>query len=333
MSKRYGPTPPWHDVQVAIRGPAVGDVDRVFRERWQDPTPLTRNPLHRIADRLRREDISAGALPPQPPDPPPCGTHAVQLLRTYPHRDRGGYPFARQGERSIARGYCKMLGEVRELLYLEDQYLWSPQVARRFAEALRERPGLRLVAVVPLYPDEGGGAAAPAYEGRREAVRVLREAGGSRVAVYGLENEAGTPVYVHAKVCIADDSWAAVGSDNLNLRSWTYDTELSCAVVDTAGGYARALRLALAREHLGRAELDDGDLVEPAGMFAAFAASAGALEAWHQAGRTGARPPGRLRAYHPPGEDAATRTWAGWAYRLVYDPDGRPRRLRRGDEF
>jgi len=40
MSDRYGPRPPWHDVQVAIRGPAVGDVETTFRERWTDPTPL-----------------------------------------------------------------------------------------------------------------------------------------------------------------------------------------------------------------------------------------------------------------------------------------------------
>ena len=38
-------------------------------------------------------------------------------------------------------------------------------------------------------------------------------------------------MYVHAKVCVVD-VWAIVGSDNLNLRSWTHDSELSCAVLD-----------------------------------------------------------------------------------------------------
>ena len=50
--------------------------------------------------------------------------------------------------------------------------------------------------------------------------------------MYGVENHAGTPVYVHAKVCVVDDVWAAVGSDNVNRRSWTHDSELSCAVLD-----------------------------------------------------------------------------------------------------
>ena len=37
MASVYGPRPPWHDLQVAITGPAVGDVETVFRERWEDP--------------------------------------------------------------------------------------------------------------------------------------------------------------------------------------------------------------------------------------------------------------------------------------------------------
>ena len=92
-----------------------------------------------------------------------------------------------------------------------------------------------------------------------------------RVAAYGIENHAGTPVYVHAKVCVIDDVWASVGSDNFNRRSWTHDSELSCVVLDEE--YARSLRLTLAAEHLDRlAEVEaDGlqqamaDCVEPAG--------------------------------------------------------------------
>ena len=49
-----------------------------------------------------------------------------------------------------------------------------------------------------------------------------------RVAAYGMENHAGTPVYVHAKVCVIDDTWASTGSDNFNRRSWTHDSELTC---------------------------------------------------------------------------------------------------------
>jgi phosphatidylserine/phosphatidylglycerophosphate/cardiolipin synthase-like enzyme len=63
MAAVYGSHPPWHDVQLAIRGPAVGDIEACFRERWDDPAPVTRNPLYRIADRLRHDDDKPDPLP------------------------------------------------------------------------------------------------------------------------------------------------------------------------------------------------------------------------------------------------------------------------------
>jgi phosphatidylserine/phosphatidylglycerophosphate/cardiolipin synthase-like enzyme len=335
MSPEYGDRPPWHDVQVAIRGPAVGEVEAVFRERWNDPAPLSRNPLHRLRDALQHEDTKPSRLPEQLPDPPPAGTCAVQLLRTYPHR-RKGYPFAPQGERSIARGYVKAVARARQLIYVEDQYLWSPQVADVFASALRAEPELHLIVVVPQFPDQPGNVArAPQLLGRQRALDILRAAGGPRVAVYSPYNVAGTPVYVHAKVCVIDDTWATVGSDNFNLRSWTYDSELSCAVVDTAvpAEYARQLRLTLAAEHLGRSKSDMDALIEPRLAFAALADSAAALDEWYANGCQGPRPAGQLRAYQPPRLSRWSKRWAAPLYRWLYDPDGRPPALRRQPGF
>ena len=68
--------------------------------------------------------------------------------------------------------------------------------------------------------------------GRRRAIDRLIAVARERVAVYGLENHAGVPVYVHAKVCIVDDIWASTGSDNLSRRSWTHDSELTAVVLD-----------------------------------------------------------------------------------------------------
>ena len=58
------------------------------------------------------------------------------------------------GERSIARAYLKALRRARALIYLEDQYLWSPDVVEYFARALRASPGLRM-----LVPEEASQAA------------------------------------------------------------------------------------------------------------------------------------------------------------------------------
>jgi phosphatidylserine/phosphatidylglycerophosphate/cardiolipin synthase-like enzyme len=368
MAPAFGRTPPWHDVQAAISGPAVHDVETVFRERWLDPTPLSRNPLFWLHDVLTGTDLRPDPLPEQapPPEPVPGGTHTVQLLRTYPNLRHGrDYPFARGGERSVARGYSKALGLADELVYVEDQYLWSLDVARTFVRALTEKPELRVIAVLPHVPDQSAPLSrVPQEYGRAEALSRLLAAGPGRVAVYGIENHAGCPVYVHAKICVMDDCWATIGSDNFNRRSWTHDSELSAVVVDEAGGdhsaYARRLRLTLAAEHLDRHvgdaafpgdisriergtapdDLDDAVLLETMadclsskGMFDAFAASAGRLQAWHDGGRRGERPPGRLRPLRLPQLSVPTRLWAGPVYRGVHDPDGRPRALRRREEF
>jgi phosphatidylserine/phosphatidylglycerophosphate/cardiolipin synthase-like enzyme len=332
MAAIYGDRPPWHDLQLMIRGPAVRDVETVFRERWEDPAPPTRNPAARLHDMFNRMDDDARRLPPQRPVPPPCGRHAVQLLRTYPYRRRG-YWFAPDGERSVARGYIKALRRARSLIYLEDQYLWSTEVAAVLARALAENPDLHLIAVVPAFPDQDGKLSGPPnLVGRAAALDALYSAGGDRVGVYSLENEAGTPIYVHAKVCMVDDTWAVVGSDNFNRRSWTHDSELSCAVIDNgapvgAEFWARALRVALSREHLGATERTDPD------TFTAFRRAAADLDAWHDGGRRGPRPPGQLRRYLAPEPSAWARAWASVPYRLIYDPDGRPRRLRRTKSF
>ncbi len=334
MADEYGATPPWHDIQAAITGPAVHDVETVFRERWEDPTTLRRSPIVILHDRLRGLDTSPDPLPEQQPPPPPAGRHTVQLLRTYPDLRHGrDYAFARGGERSVARGYTKAVEQARRLIYVEDQYLWGDHVANVFVEALRRHRGLHVIAVVPIHPDVTGFSRTAQLLGRRRAMLDMHRIAPDRVAVYGLENAAGTPIYVHAKTCVVDDTWASIGSDNFNRRSWTHDSELSAVVVDPQGEYARDLRLELAAEHLERSRDDVEELAEPEDMFAAYAETAAALDAWHAGGRSGPRPPGRLRRLEPPRLGPVRRALAAAPYLWLHDPDGRPRPLRRANRF
>jgi phosphatidylserine/phosphatidylglycerophosphate/cardiolipin synthase-like enzyme len=345
-ARNYGERPPWHDVQVELRGPAVDDVAYTFRERWEDPNPLdTRNPLRALTRRLAR---APEAHPDLGPDrtPPPCGDMAVQVLRTYPSRRRS-YPFARDGERSIAAAYTKVFDRARSFIYLEDQYLWSFEGAAVLGAALRREPQLRLVLVAPRHPDPDGRltGAASRY-GRYRVIETLGDAGGDRVAVFDLENDDGTPIYVHSKICIVDDLWMAIGSDNLNRRSWTHDSEISCAIIDRrlderapqdpgahglgARQLARATRLRLTAEHLGLSSDDAGDeLVDPPRWFDALRASASALDRWHDGGHAGPRPNGHLRVHKPqrPREGPLVK----WVHTHVLDPDGRPRKVRASD--
>ncbi|MDT7578636.1 MAG: hypothetical protein QOH17_4969, partial [Pseudonocardiales bacterium] len=115
----YGPRPPWHDVQASVHGPAVVDVEHTFRERWYGSTVLDlSSPLRMLLDRAYHAGKFVGReLPARLPDPPAAGTHAVQVLRTYPARLRR-YPFAPLGERSIGNAYRKVLNRAARLVYV-----------------------------------------------------------------------------------------------------------------------------------------------------------------------------------------------------------------------
>ena len=320
MDRRYGPRPPWHDAMVEIHGPAVLDVLATFVQRWNDPTPLDhRNPFRRLLQRAAHMPSHTTPLPDVATTATPAGPHLVQVLRTYPSK-RPPFPFAADGERTIARAYQHAFARATRLVYIEDQYLWSDVVARTLAEALRRAPRLQVIAVVPRFPDQDGPVSGPPNRlGQLLAMELLSEAGGDRFAIYDLENQTGTPVYVHAKVCIIDDAWITCGSDNFNRRSWTHDSEMTCAVVDPDGVLPRHVRTALWSEHLnlplGDPRLADLD-------------AAGAL--WRERTKS---PASRARPHLPAPVSRPARVWATPMYRLAYDPDGRPRQLRRRAVF
>ena len=349
IDRRYGARAPWHDAALEIAGPAVGEVLRTFVERWDDPHPLDRRtPYRMVLQRMAKMPRHPEPLPEGFPDPPAAGPHAVQLLRTYGAR-RPPYPFAPHGERTVAQAYAHAFSRARSFIYLEDQYLWSEPVARGIAEALQGAPELRLIAVVPRYPDADGRITGPPNRlGQIAAMRLLQQVAPDRVAFFDLENASGVPIYVHAKICLVDDVWFTCGSDNFNRRSWTNDSELTCAVLDPerdereprdlsgsgdgARRLARELRLETWSEHLGLGR-DAPELLDPAAAWGLWRDTAEALDAWHAGGRQGPRPRGQVRRHEPDPVTRAQRLWAEPLYRLVFDPDGRPRRLRRAGRF
>jgi phosphatidylserine/phosphatidylglycerophosphate/cardiolipin synthase-like enzyme len=335
LDPKYGARPPWHDVQLEVHGPAVFDLAATFRERWEDPTPLDhRNPVRWTAARLARQPRRPGPIRAMRNVPDPVGTHAVQVLRTYPAK-RPAFPFAPDGERSIARAYARAFSRARSLIYIEDQYLWSEEIGGVLAEALQRSPELRVVIVVPAYPDRDGRVSGPPCRlGQLEALSLLQRIGGDRVGVYHVVNDEGRPIYVHSKVCIVDDVWAMVGSDNMSIRSWTHDSELSCAVIDAErddreptdpGGsgegarrFARDLRVRLWSEHLG---------VDPSAV--PLGADDGA-RMWRDLADANR---GRARHHRADPISPVRRMWSWPLYRFLVDPDGRPRELRRRHAF
>jgi phosphatidylserine/phosphatidylglycerophosphate/cardiolipin synthase-like enzyme len=227
----------WHDATTRLRGPALTDVADHFRVRWHEVTG---------------ESLPAG-------DPPGrAGEVEVQVVRTVPEKIYDALP---GGDFRILESYLRALRSAERLIYLENQFLWSPEIVNVLADKLRSPPTdeFRLLVILPGKPKNGA-------EDTRGQIGVLVDAdrGEGRFLACTLHQrgDGGRPVYVHAKIGIVDDRWLTVGSANLNEHSLFNDTEMNVVVQDPA--LARETRLRLWAEHL---ESDSAELNgDPAGI-------------------------------------------------------------------
>ena len=216
----------WHDAACRLEGPVVRDVAEHFRLRWEAVTGKT------LAE---------------PAESEPAGDVELQLVRTVPERI---YPKLRGGDFTILESYLRALRSARKLIYLENQFLWSPEVSEVLIDKLRRPPSdeFRLLVLLPAHPNNGG-------DHTRGQIGRLVEAddGAGRFLACTLHQRSGAdprPVYVHAKIGIVDDEWLTLGSANLNEHSLFNDTEVN--VVTWNRELALQTRLELWAEHLER---------------------------------------------------------------------------------
>ena len=148
----------------------------------------------------------------------------------------------------LLESYVRALRGAQRYIYLENQFLWAPEIVGLLAAKLRRPPGddFRLVIVLPAKANNG-------QDDTKGQLAVLTAAddGAGRLLAATLRSRTGgrdDPLYVHAKVGIIDDRWLTVGSANLNAHSLLNDTEMN--VVTDNGELARSTRLRLWAEHL-----------------------------------------------------------------------------------
>jgi phosphatidylserine/phosphatidylglycerophosphate/cardiolipin synthase-like enzyme len=215
----------WHDVAARLQGPAVVDVHEHFALRWHELT---------------------GEPTPRPRAPQAAGEHEVQVVRTI---SEGMYDAVPRGEFRVLESYVRAIRQARQFVYLENQFLWSPEIVQLLAGKLRDppTPEFRILLVLPARANNGqddtSGQLGVLADADAGAERLLA------VTIRSLSGERDDRLYVHAKVGIVDDRWLTLGSANLNSHSLLNDTEMN--VVCTDARLARATRLRLWSEHLG----------------------------------------------------------------------------------
>jgi phosphatidylserine/phosphatidylglycerophosphate/cardiolipin synthase-like enzyme len=213
-----------HDVNLQIAGPAVAQINKTFRTFWKatGQTPAVAKPV-KITQRPAADNVAS-----------------VQVLRTLPGdifklKDPGDEDLP-HGETGILEAYQRAIHNAERYIYFENQYFTSPEIVDALLNRLTEtnRSKLELIFVLNFRPD------LPGYSDRQvDIINRLKAAAathGHKIGAYTLWSRADIPkqnpqsktvyeimpIYVHSKVAIIDDTWATVGTANLDGTSMNY---------------------------------------------------------------------------------------------------------------
>jgi phosphatidylserine/phosphatidylglycerophosphate/cardiolipin synthase-like enzyme len=242
-----------HDVYCELRGPSATDVHHNFVQRWNEAS-------EREQPQGAWQDASNAKLPFPSVVSPTAGKSIVQIQRTIRaghHADAtatpGGARFdIANGETSVFEQYENAIDAAREAIYIEDQYIASPQIVEHLHGALKR--GVDVVFLCPADPEQQikdsrkNPKAAPFYE----RVAALGAYPNFTLAGIAARQSDGSEciVYVHDKIMLVDDLWATIGSCNIATQSFFCDAEMNVSVWDNY--IVHALRSELLEEHLAR---------------------------------------------------------------------------------
>lgn len=291
------PRMPWHDVGMQMVGQPARDLTRHFVQRW-NYLRRGRKPTRALPFLLPPPD----ARPEEFKDMGLSGTCEVQVLRSAATWSLG----IDEPETSIQNAYVKIIEDSEHFIYIENQFFitstlaYNTRVVNRIGDALVDRiirayqngDDWKCTILIPLMPgfestvDEQPGMSVRLIvqfqyhsicRGENSIFERLRAVGidpEEYIQFYSLRqwgtlsNDVLTTeqLYIHAKIIIADDRVALIGSANINERSMlgNRDSEIASIIRDTdmiwstMGGkpyqvarFAHTLRMRLMREHLG----------------------------------------------------------------------------------
>jgi phosphatidylserine/phosphatidylglycerophosphate/cardiolipin synthase-like enzyme len=196
---------PLHDVSMRLRGPIVRDFDSMFASVWRSS-----------GGRKGRGPLPAAALAPS--KPASTSGAGTRLVCDAPD---GVFPGMPDRAMHMLAELLAGIARARNFIYIEHQYLTSRPIAAALATALRLVPGLEIIIVLNQNPDL---TAYRAWQNTQLAERELLAH--PRVGVFSLWSTGPHPelggvtgisqLFIHSKVMVVDDEWAAVGTSNLD---------------------------------------------------------------------------------------------------------------------
>jgi phosphatidylserine/phosphatidylglycerophosphate/cardiolipin synthase-like enzyme len=314
--KPYGP---WHDATTALAGPVAKALGELCRTRWElaggdalpEPSDDATPPWPEGLDaHFRDVEVAISRSSPEMPDQPPV--------------------------REIEALYLDLIGRAERWIYAESQYFASRKIAEAIARRLDEPDGPEVVIVNPVSA-QGWLEPIAMDTARARLIEALRRHDKhGRFRVYHAENDAGDPIYIHAKVTVIDGEILRVGSSNFNNRSMRLDTECDVTIDSTRAGNGHAagaiadVAHSLVAEHTG---------TEPETVAARLAETGSLIATIESLSPASGR---RLRPYAAP-DLSSVEEWLAdnevldpegpdEMFEAIADRDGLLRRLRPGHE-
>ncbi len=248
------PYQPYHDLALALTGPAAKALGDLCAERWKRAT----------GNALPRRDSPRDQAPWISGLDPFLESVDIGIARTFAAFD----PWPEVHE--VERLHLDLIAVARDYLYFENQYFSSRRLTEALAQRLREPDGPEVIIVLTR---EAGwleeGTMGLLRDRLFELLVEADEHGRLRLLYPRVADESGeesTQVYVHAKLVIADDRFLKVGSSNLSNRSMRVDSEVDLVIERAERDSAiRDRLLALLAIHFGTEPARVAERLEKAG--------------------------------------------------------------------
>lgn len=235
---------PWHDAAMVVQGDVARALAEYAVQHWRAAGGKPTKAVTATAD-CWPADLD--------PDFTDC---PIAIARTLPKMDD------QQGVHEIENLYLDLIAAAKNIIYAESQYFASARIAAAIVARLSEPDGPEVVIVNPQSAE--GWLESEIMDSTRarlfEAIKAKDKY--DRFRIFHPFNAAGTAIYVHAKILIADDQYIRIGSSNFNNRSLGFDSECDVAIDasevhdDRVPSQIASVRNDLLAEHLGVDESD-----------------------------------------------------------------------------
>ena len=233
----------------------------------------------------------------------------VQIVRSLCHQSGGN---SNKTERGCYEALLRLINKAQHYIYIEQQYfitnyggdtIWNIIgiiLSDQIIKAYHEKRKFKVILVIPIFNEGENGSKVvkslmyltkkSIYKGKESIYQRLSRAGIQNIEEYFIvlslytydhiistNKIIASPIYIHSKFMIVDDTFVFIGSSNINDRSLMgdRDSEIGAIIVDshkttilmnskptevTVSGHE--LRKKLWNEHLGQTIISD-DLEDP----------------------------------------------------------------------